>query len=250
MYIRELLQNGVDAITARRLYCEEAGLDVSASWGVTIYPATGAYRQLVVTDDGIGLSADEVTDLLATVGRSSKRDILDMARTDYLGQFGIGLLSCFMVSDQIRIVSQSASGSRPVEWVGSGEGTFEVRELDQVLPVGTQVFLTGAFDRADLLTAATVTSLATGYGQFLPVPVTIAERAEVALGASTGPVPGATGLRSTINCPPVFAETDHQRLVDYCSTELGFEPLDIIDLAAPGTGTTGKGFVLPFSPPP
>jgi len=254
VYIRELLQNGVDAITARRLYCEEKGLPARSDWGVSIYPATAAYPEFVLTDQGIGLTADEVTDLLATVGRSSKRDILDMARTDYLGQFGIGLLSCFMVSDQIRILSQSATGAPAVEWVGSGEGTFEVRELDRglALPVGTQVHLTGSFDSADMLTGPTVRTLARDYGQFLPVPVTVVTRAETRSAGDTDRslVPGATGTTDLINSAPVFDETDHQLLVRYAQDELGFEPLDIVDLAAPGTGTKGKGFVLPFSPPP
>ncbi len=249
VYVRELLQNGVDAITARRLYCEEHGLETRADWGVSIFPATAAHPEFVLTDQGIGLTADEVTDLLATVGRSSKRDILDMARTDYLGQFGIGLLSCFMVSDKIRILSQSASGAPAVEWVGSGQGTFEVRELDEALPVGTQVYLTGTFDSADMLTDPTVRTLARDYGQFLPVPVTVVTRAENRSPDGTGPsLVGAT--TDLISGPPVFDETDHQRLADYARDELGFEPLDVVDLAAPGTGTTGKGFVLPFSPPP
>ena len=58
--------------------------------------------------------AAEVADLLATVGRSSKRDIFDLPRSDYLGQFGIGLLSCFMVSDTIVIRSRSARGGSAV----------------------------------------------------------------------------------------------------------------------------------------
>jgi len=240
VYIRELLQNGVDAVTARRLYCQEAGLDTRGDWGITIYPATAEHPDLVVTDQGVGLTAEEVTDLLATVGRSSKRDILGMARTDYIGQFGIGLLSCFMVSSQIRILSQSVTGARPVEWVGSGDGTFEVRELDGRLPVGTQVFLTGAFGTSDLLTDPTVTALAREYGQFLPVPVTVATRSPR----------GLDPLSVVINSPAIFDETDDERLAAYARDELGFDPLDVVDLAAPGTGTKGKGFVLPFSPPP
>ena len=106
VYLRELLQNGVDAITARNLYCQENGLDSDPTWGITIHPVTATHREFTMTDQGIGLSAEEVTDLLATVGGSSKRDILDMARTDYIGQFGIGLLSCFMVCDQIRILTR------------------------------------------------------------------------------------------------------------------------------------------------
>jgi len=238
VYLRELLQNGVDAITARRQHCQEAGQPVQDSWGIRIYPAAGADAMLTVVDDGIGLTADEVTDLLATVGKSSKRDILGMPRTDYLGQFGIGLLSCFMVSDEIRIVSQSATGGKPVEWVGRDDGVFEVRELNQAVPVGTSVSLKARFDMAELLGPDTVRQLAHRFGQYLPVPISVV----------AGPDKAATA----INEHPVFldAEPDHSSLMAFAEDAFGFEPLDYIDLNAPGTGTRGKAFVLPTAPPP
>ena len=59
---------------------------------------------LRVTDTGIGLTEAQVHELLATIGRSSKRDELGFARHEFLGQFGIGLLSCFLVADEIRVV--------------------------------------------------------------------------------------------------------------------------------------------------
>ena len=264
VYLRELLQNGVDAITARRLSLGDQPAVPDAApeptWGMTVYPATPNCPELVLVDEGIGLTADEVTELLATVGHSSKRDILGMARTDYLGQFGIGLLSCFMVSDQIRILSQSATpGSRPVEWVGSGDGTFAVREIDAALPVGTQVHLTANFESADLLTDPIVSRLVTEYGQFLPVPIDVVRRAGSGETNRTVPfvspeIPGTSSLDTVtrINVHPVFLDDDPDfpSLMAYAKDELGFEPLDVIDLRAPGTSTKGKGFVLPFAPPP
>ena len=58
---------------------------------------------LRVADSGIGLTEDQVHELLATIGRSSKRDDLGFARHEFLGQFGIGMLSCFLVADEIRV---------------------------------------------------------------------------------------------------------------------------------------------------
>ncbi|MDR0283526.1 MAG: HSP90 family protein [Propionibacteriaceae bacterium] len=258
VYLRELLQNGVDAITARTLVGNGEG---DSAWGITIRPATDV-TPFCLIDDGIGLAADEVTDLLATVGRSSKRDILDLARTDYLGQFGIGLLSCFMVSDEIRILTRSATGAGPVEWIGSGDGTFTVRPYAGALPVGTRVFLSPRFDTRDLLAGA-VPQLAREYGQYLAVPIDLVEA--TGTGGATGDggplVPPLTredadcGPRprgTRINVPPVFADdaADGASLAAFARDELGFTPLEVINLSAPGTGTVGKGFVLPFSPPP
>src|SRR4051812_10975159 len=89
VYVRELLQNAVDAITARR------ATEPSAPAQVWIESSPdGGVR---VSDTGVGLTEEQVHELLATIGRSSKRDELGFARHEFLGQFGIGLLSCFLV---------------------------------------------------------------------------------------------------------------------------------------------------------
>ena len=253
VYIRELLQNGIDAITARRMWSQESMIEPDPNWGITIYPITESSPEFAVVDEGIGLTMEEVTDLLATVGRSSKRDILGMARTDYLGQFGIGLLSCFMVCDQIRILSQSATGSPPVEWIGSGDGTFSVRQLFVDLPIGTQVFLGSRFDTIDLLSEPTVSQLAKQYGEYLEVPIEIVTTTAPRIDSETGSsrIPQRTpGVR--INADPIFiqADADYPSLMSYARQELSIDPIDVIDISAPGTGTIGKAFVLPFSPPP
>jgi molecular chaperone HtpG len=96
---------------------------------------------LRVHDTGIGLTDAQVHDLLATIGRSSKRDDLGFARHEFLGQFGIGLLSCFMVADEIRVVTRS--GDRPtVLWTGHSDGPYAVTLPDEQRPEpGTTVTL-------------------------------------------------------------------------------------------------------------
>ena len=72
---------------------------------------------LRVHDTGIGLTEAQVHELLATIGRSSKRDELGFARHEFLGQFGIGLLSCFLVADEIGCVTR-AGDAPTVRWTG------------------------------------------------------------------------------------------------------------------------------------
>jgi molecular chaperone HtpG len=142
VFLRELLQNGRDAVIARRQIAAEP---IAGGGGIWITPADGEGAEFVFRDDGIGLTLDDVGELLATVGRSSKRDLFDLPRTDYLGQFGIGLLSCFMVADRIVIRSRSAAGGPGVEWIGATDGTYTARELDEnetaALALGTEVRL-------------------------------------------------------------------------------------------------------------
>ncbi|MBH0022947.1 HSP90 family protein [Salinibacterium sp. SWN248] len=233
VYLRELLQNGRDALAAR---VELDGDD--ASRGIRITPLSEHNDTFRFQDDGIGLTADEMTELLSTVGRSSKRDIFDLPRSDYLGQFGIGLLSCFMVADQIVIQSRSARGSAPVEWIGNSDGTFSVRELEGDLPIGTTVSLKPRFDQHDLLGTSTVLSLASTFAEFLPVAVRV-------------DLPGGGVETVTHDAPFLDAHTaTASELLIYGRELLGVEPFAAIPLSVPGTSTTGVAYVLPHSPPP
>ncbi|MER7448007.1 HSP90 family protein [Microbacterium sp. NPDC097977] len=229
VYLRELLQNARDAVTARR--------EVDGAGGhIRITPLTDASGEFVLRDDGIGLTIDEVADLLATVGRSSKRDIFDLPRSDYLGQFGIGLLSCFMVADTIVIRSRSARGGSAVEWTGNADGTFRVVEIDDDLPIGTSVHLSARFDADDLLRPAAVRELATAFAEFLPVRVTV--------DSPTG------DIDITRPAPFLDAADDIEQAVRYGRDLLGAAPFDAIELHEPATGTRGLAYVLPFAPPP
>src|SRR5690242_12182020 len=96
VYVRELLQNAVDAIIA-------TGSAESGAIRISTGRITTGADGLQITDNGIGLTEAQVHELLATIGRSSKRDELGFARHEFLGQFGIGLLSCFLVADEIRV---------------------------------------------------------------------------------------------------------------------------------------------------
>ena len=153
VYVRELLQNAVDAVTARR----EEDPDAPATVRLVVHPdgpdgAPGTIC-LDVTDSGIGLDRTQATELLATIGRSSKRDsTFGLGREQYIGQFGIGMLAAFMVAQEIEVTSRSASpGAVPVHWRGYEEGTFGVDEVTDPaaaaeIAVGTRVRLRARHD--------------------------------------------------------------------------------------------------------
>jgi len=239
VFLRELLQNGSDAIEARRI---AEGLDVAdPTWGIRIVPSAGPRKPMRFIDTGVGLTADDVRRFLATVGSSSKRDELDLRRDGYLGQFGIGLLSCFMISDTITVLSRSARGTDAVEWIGQSDGTFTMRVLEgreaKKVAIGTEVILVPRPDDAEYTSQPAVVEGAREFGEFLNVPV----RVDVA--------------RSTesINRRAYFAEPfsdPSEELLEYGTELLGVRPLDAIDLAVAGTSTIGTAFVLPRTPAP
>lgn len=267
VYLRELIQNGVDAIAA----AHQAGAGVAQEKvttlvenlvepRITIRPATNN-TPFTFQDNGIGLTAAEAAELLATVGRSSKRDSeIGLRREGYLGQFGIGLLSCFMVSSDISILSRSrrvfpdSRGFSAIEWVGRLDGTFEITELDpeqsELVPFGTTVTLARHAARQsgreasgesaggdDLLRGPVVRELAATFAEFLPIPIEVI---------------GENGPERIQRQAPFLAPLRDQwsEVAGYGREILGAEPLAVIPLDVPSTGTSGVAYVLPFAPPP
>ncbi|MFC8190132.1 HSP90 family protein [Cellulomonas sp. NPDC057328] len=243
VYVRELLQNAVDAVTARRAHEPEA-------------PGSVRFRALdggglEIVDTGVGLTPDEARELLATVGRSSKRDLeLGVGRAEFLGQFGIGLLSAFMVADRIELESRSAvhRDAPGVRWVGHADGTYDLTVLPRTAdePVGSTVRLAPRQDMDHWLEPATVATLAQEFGALLPLDVAV----EVPVGAD-----GRAWRRVTEPAPPWRASYPDdaaraQALARYCERTLGFTPLTHLDLEVPLVGLTGVAFVLPAAVPP
>ncbi len=177
VFIRELLQNATDAISARRL--------VQPAHAGEVHLETIGDRDapgLMIEDNGSGLSPGEVVEFLSSIGSSSKRNREDAGPDTFIGRFGIGLLSCFMVSDTITLITK-AEGHPPVKWVGRTDGTYETTELPEDYAVGTKVYLAARPDRKEIFEEAQVAHLASTYGELLPYPVTLNGR-HVAGGAA------------------------------------------------------------------
>jgi molecular chaperone HtpG len=222
VYVRELLQNAVDAITARQVD------DPQAPAQVLIEPpdVTGD-GTLRIHDTGIGLTEAQVHELLATIGRSSKRDELGFARHEFLGQFGIGLLSCFLVADEIVVETRTADAPT-VRWTGYGDGRYDVSTpAEPRAEQGTTVTLVPRRGEETWLAAPTVTELAKLYGSLLPVTVHVGQ------------------TQTTEGVPPWQRPDRDRALRDYSLEMLGVRPFDVIDLAVPEAGLTGAAFVLP-----
>lgn len=243
VFIRELLQNAADAVVARQQ------IDPSAPATVRLHAHTlEGVATLDVTDTGIGLTAEQAQELLATIGRSSKRDAdLGLGRGEYIGQFGIGLLASFMVSEEVEVVSRSiAPGAAGMLWRGRDDGTFEVSELKgddprlDGLEIGTRVRLRARRDAEHWFSPDAVTALATEYGQMLPLDVAVLVPVE----------DGHLPRRITLPDMPwqdVYASpaARAQALTRYCEQTFGFTPAGFIDLSVPLAGVSGVAFVLP-----
>ncbi|WP_329616335.1 HSP90 family protein [Streptomyces brevispora] len=259
VYLRELLQNAVDALTARRGLEPDAPADV---FGIRLYADGSVVR---VEDDGVGLTEADVHTFLATIGRSSKRaDRIAEQRGDFIGQFGIGLLSCFLVADEIHVLSRSARtpDARAVEWRGRGDGSYTVRTLPASARPrpGTTVTLTPRADTGEWTRPAQVHALARHFGSLLRHPVTFDDGTGGAGGTGdtrgTGGAAGTDGPGASVNPEPApWARTyptpgaRSRALAAYGEGVFGFKPLDTIELDLPAVGLKGIACVLPEAVP-
>ncbi|WP_280493448.1 HSP90 family protein [Nocardia asiatica] len=230
VYLRELLQNAVDAVTARAL------VETGAPTAIRLTVDESGLR---VSDPGVGLTEADVHRFLATIGRSAKRDDIEGARREFLGQFGIGLLACFTVAETIRVVTRSATDpdAPPVEWLAAADGTYSVRSLDPGAhpEPGTTVSLAPRGGGQAWFQPQQVIDLAREFGSLLPYEVTVEADGVVTTVTDGGPI--------WRRAYPTGAER-RVALLEYGQRTLGFAPLDVIDLDAGPAGVSGVAYVL------
>lgn len=171
VFLRELLQNGVDAIEARR--GEEPGF-AEGRIRIRYQQMENRQARLVFADNGIGLTREEIHTFLSVIGQSSKRG--EMRRGSFIGQFGIGLLSCFLVADEIVVRSRSVHEEQAYRWLGRSDGTYQVTEEPGGCEAGedkpgTEVTLVLKGRTASRYSEERVLGLLKEYGFLIQVPV-------------------------------------------------------------------------------
>lgn len=164
VFIRELLQNAVDAITARRQF----ETDHDGKVGLEVFVAEGNPPTLYIEDNGIGLTEEEVHQFLAQIGQTSKRSDEE---TDFIGRFGVGLLSCFIVSEEIVVITRSIKSEETIEWRGRPDGSYRIRKLEQSMSPGTRIYIQSKEGFEHYFELEQVQEFVRYYGEFLPYPI-------------------------------------------------------------------------------
>ena len=172
VFIRELLQNGTDAISMR---AKENSSFKNGKIAITVTEnKTVRFR-----DNGIGLTEEEIHRFLAVIGQSSKRDLsTGQIYEDYIGRFGIGLLSCFMVTDEITVRTRSEKTPDAAhEWVGKPDGTYAIKSVAaDGIDIGTEVIINAKPDCKQYYNEREVSELVRYYGLPLPFPVVLCQQ--------------------------------------------------------------------------
>jgi len=233
VFVRELLQNGVDALTARR--DTEPGHEGSVRFRLH---DVGGRPAITVTDEGLGLTKGEAETFMSVIGRSSKRDEIGMARESLIGQFGVGILSCFTVSETITVTSRSASdGATPIEWTGNADGTWSVTGAE-AHPVGASVTLVARPGDEKYFDQTFIVDHLRMYGEMLDHRVWF---------DTDGETPVLITRDASILRHPERSPTDVRQLaVDL----LGVQPIDAFPIVSVVGQAHGIAYVLPTEPAP
>lgn len=229
VFLRELMQNGVDAITLRQK--REAGWN-HGSIHIDLVPG----KRIIFTDNGAGLTKQEIHHFLSVIGQSSKRDFLHgKLPEDYIGRFGIGLLSCFMVSDSIIVHTRSAIDQNVYEWTGLPDGTYTLNALNSSdnfdsssTPIGTSVILTCKPGAELYFQAETIKDLVQYYGLMLPVPIYLNDTEE-----------------PLNHIPEDFTQISRGKLLSFGAWLFDEEFLDAIPIQTPHL--SGVAYILPHT---
>ncbi|CAJ1496441.1 molecular chaperone HtpG [[Mycobacterium] kokjensenii] len=138
-FLRELISNASDALDKLRLEAfRDKDLQVDTSDLHIDIEVDRDARTLTVRDNGIGMSRDEVVDLIGTLAKSGTAQLRQQLREaqdaeaseELIGQFGIGFYSVFMVADRVEMVTLKAGHSEATRWESSGDGTYTIETVD------------------------------------------------------------------------------------------------------------------------
>lgn len=145
--LRELISNASDAsdklrfeaLSNNALYGNDSDLKIRVAFDK-------AARTLTITDNGIGMSRQEVIDNIGTIAKSGTREFFNALSGDQakdanlIGQFGVGFYSAFIIADKVSLTTLRAGATEAVKWESKGEGDFTLEPADKTTR-GTEIVM-------------------------------------------------------------------------------------------------------------
>ena len=173
IFLRELVSNAVDATQKLRTLAS-TGVFAGETGELAVHIAVDKdARTLTVTDNGIGMSAEEVDRYINQIAFSGAEEFLAKYQNQaIIGHFGLGFYSAFMVSDKVEIFTQSYDSEKPsVHWSCDGSPEYTMEDLAEKRERGTSIVLHLSEECAEYADESKVSELLNKYCRFLPVPI-------------------------------------------------------------------------------
>ncbi len=179
IFLRELVANAADASDRRRFEAlTDPALAPPAEAKIRIVPDKQA-RTLLVSDDGIGMSRQELIDNLGTIARSGTKAFGEKLaaskpedRPSLIGQFGVGFYSAFMVADRVEVTSRKAGSDEAFTWASEGAGEFTLSAAEKETP-GTDIVLHMKADAEEFLEPMRLETIIRKWADHVTLPITV-----------------------------------------------------------------------------
>ncbi|MEP3265688.1 MAG: molecular chaperone HtpG [Hyphomicrobiales bacterium] len=180
IFLRELISNAADACEKLRyLAIDTPDLNKDDPDFKIVLALDEKENILTISDNGIGMSSDELISNLGTIARSGTKAFMESLSeksdgSSLIGQFGVGFYSAFMVADKVEVYSCKAGTTETHVWTSDGEGTFTIDTVDMPKAKhGTMVRLHLSEDGKDYASIPKIEEIVRSYSSHVPVPIHI-----------------------------------------------------------------------------
>jgi molecular chaperone HtpG len=184
IFLRELISNASDACDKLRfealkddsLYKDGRELQIHVDYDKKA-------RTLKISDNGIGMSREEVMTNLGTIAKSGTREFFNALTGDQakdaqlIGQFGVGFYSSFIVADKVTVITRRAGGDEAVSWESAGTGSYTMEPAERA-GRGTDVILHLRKDEDEFLDGWRLRGIIKKYSDHISLPILMAKEAE------------------------------------------------------------------------
>ena len=184
IFLRELISNASDACDKLRfealqndaLYTGDSDLHVRVT-------SDKEKRTITISDNGIGMSREEVVDHIGTIAKSGTKQFFDALTGDenkdmeLIGQFGVGFYSAFIVADEVTLITRRAGSDDAVKWVSAGEGSYTLEPADKDSH-GTEIILHLREEEDEFLEVFRLRSIITKYSDHISLPIQLPSQEE------------------------------------------------------------------------
>ena len=175
--LRELISNASDAsdklrfeaLSNNALYGSDTELKIRVAFDK-------AARTLTITDNGIGMSRQEVIDNIGTIAKSGTREFFNALSGDQakdanlIGQFGVGFYSAFIIADKVSLTTLRAGSTEAINWESKGEGDFTLEPADKATR-GTEIVLHLREGEDEFLSDWKLKSIIRKYSDHITLPI-------------------------------------------------------------------------------
>ncbi|TQN33340.1 molecular chaperone HtpG [Haloactinospora alba] len=262
IFLRELISNASDALDKLRIRSlTENDVDADISDLHIRLDPDPQQRTLTVSDNGIGMTYDEVVQLIGTIAKSDTAQFLERMKQsddpslaqDLIGSFGVGFYSSFMVADEVTLVTRHAAESQGTRWQSSGEGSYTIEPVDDA-PQGTSVTLhLKPEDTEDQLhdytSSAKITEIVKRYSDFIRWPIRMAVEQTDSDGETTSEIETINSMKALwTRSRQDITEDEYNEFYKLVSHDWA-DPLETIHVQAEGTFEYQALLFLPSQAP-